>query len=209
MHYRCVGEAVEVWGKGEVSWHCIPDVRASRCWRWDSKWMAGRDPPTGARRVRRASMTRIRLILSFPRVGRRPECRQGGSKVQGGVDRLLRGAAWDRGCTAAWGLFWGLLGAPKEKRIRSKAFPSLAGCRIWPHEETLTHLSFPVPDAASVQRRRLICGLTSELSRRSRGSVRQIKLLRPARQMVRLSNPARLRRCDSAKSAKSAHGRSS
>ena len=177
MHYRCVGEASKSGGRmDEVSWHCIADVRASRCWRWDSKWMAGRDPPTGTRRVRRASMTRIWLILSFPRVGRRPECRQGGSigccavrRGTVGVDPAGAGGLLVGVCLGA---VWRLLRAPKEKRIRSKAFPSLAGYRIWPHEETLTLPLISGPGCCP--RRRLICDLTSELSRRSRGSVRQI-----------------------------------
>ena len=172
------------------------DVRALRFWRWDSKWMAGRDPPTGARRVRRASMTRIWLILSFPpRVGRRPECRQGGTWSIGCcvVRRGTVGAG--RGCSL--GVIWGLFGvcwAPRKSK-ESGARPS----RPWPAAESgrmknrsLTH-SFPVPDAV----RDVVSSatLTAELSRRSRGSVRQIKLLRPAHQMVRLSNPARLRLC--------------
>ncbi len=81
------------------------------------------------------------------------------------VDRLLRGAAWDRGCWEGLllggylGAVWRLLGTPKEQRIRSKAFPSLAGCRIWPHEEPLTHPFISGPGCCP--RRRLICDFDS------------------------------------------------
>ncbi len=51
--------------EGLSSWHCIPEARAPEGKtdetgeRWHCEWRtAGRDPPTGARRVRRPLMTR-------------------------------------------------------------------------------------------------------------------------------------------------------
>ena len=75
--------------------------------------------------------------FEFPTRGEAPRVPPRGAK--GGRSAAARCGVgpWVYHSYSCLGSVWGLLRAPKEKRIRSKAFPSLAGCRIWPHEETL------------------------------------------------------------------------